>query len=125
MTFDVQESGSCLSPRLFVVSRILAFSKFRQTVASASNVKRPFASSQTDLSSSVSNSHVFTIFITHAFLQGSNRYVMTSTDQFLNIRGGGGVGKAYFMKRLVRASLDAGRPVAVVARHTTSRAGSH
>jgi conjugative relaxase-like TrwC/TraI family protein len=44
-----------------------------------------------------------------------NRYVMTSTDQFLNIRGGAGVGKTYFMERLVRASLDANRPVALVA----------
>ena len=44
-----------------------------------------------------------------------NRYVMTSRDQFLNIRGGAGVGKTYFMERLVRASLDAGRPVALVA----------
>jgi len=44
-----------------------------------------------------------------------NRYVMTSTDQFLNIRGGAGVGKTYFMERLVRVSLDAGRPVALVA----------
>jgi hypothetical protein len=44
-----------------------------------------------------------------------NRYVMTSTDQFLNIRGGAGVGKTYFMERLVRASLDAGRPVALLA----------
>jgi AAA domain len=44
-----------------------------------------------------------------------NRYVMTSTDQFLNIRGGAGVGKTYFMERLVRASLDAGRPVALIA----------
>jgi conjugative relaxase-like TrwC/TraI family protein len=44
-----------------------------------------------------------------------NRYVMTSTDQFLNIRGGAGVGKTYFMERLVRASLDAGRPAALVA----------
>jgi hypothetical protein len=44
-----------------------------------------------------------------------NRYVMTSTDQFLNIRGGAGVGKTYFMERLVRASLDAGRPVVIVA----------
>jgi hypothetical protein len=44
-----------------------------------------------------------------------NRYVMTSTDQFLNIRGGAGVGKTYFMERLVRASLDASRPVALVA----------
>jgi hypothetical protein len=59
-----------------------------------------------------------------------NRYVMTSTDQFLNIRGGAGVGKTYFMERLVRASLDAGRPVALVAPygeqgpgHTESRSG--
>jgi conjugative relaxase-like TrwC/TraI family protein len=44
-----------------------------------------------------------------------NKYVMTSTDQFLNIRGGAGVGKTYFMERLVRASFDAGRPVALVA----------
>ncbi len=44
-----------------------------------------------------------------------NRYVMTSTDQFLNIRGGAGVGKTYFMERLVRVSLDASRPVALVA----------
>jgi conjugative relaxase-like TrwC/TraI family protein len=44
-----------------------------------------------------------------------NRYVMTSTDQFLNIRGGAGVGKTYFMERLVRASVDAGRPAALVA----------
>jgi conjugative relaxase-like TrwC/TraI family protein len=44
-----------------------------------------------------------------------NRYVVTSTDQFLNIRGGAGVGKTYFMERLVRCSLDAGRPVALVA----------
>jgi conjugative relaxase-like TrwC/TraI family protein len=44
-----------------------------------------------------------------------NRYVMTSTDQFLNIRGGAGVGKTYFLERLVRASLDAGRPVVLVA----------
>jgi conjugative relaxase-like TrwC/TraI family protein len=44
-----------------------------------------------------------------------NRYVMTSNDQFLNIRGGAGVGKTYFMERLVRASLDAGRPTALVA----------
>jgi conjugative relaxase-like TrwC/TraI family protein len=44
-----------------------------------------------------------------------NRNVMTSTDQFLNIRGGAGVGKTYFMERLARGSLDAGRPVALVA----------
>jgi conjugative relaxase-like TrwC/TraI family protein len=44
-----------------------------------------------------------------------NKYIMTSTDQFLNIRGGAGVGKTYFMERLVRASLDADRPVALVA----------
>jgi hypothetical protein len=44
-----------------------------------------------------------------------NKYVMTSTDQFLNIRGGAGVGKTYFMERLVRASVDAARPVALVA----------
>ncbi len=44
-----------------------------------------------------------------------NKYVMTSKDQFLNIRGGAGVGKTYFMERLVRASLDAGRPIVLVA----------
>ncbi len=44
-----------------------------------------------------------------------NKYVMTSKDQFLNIRGGAGVGKTYFMERLVRTSLDAGRSVALVA----------
>src|SRR6266481_7670157 len=44
-----------------------------------------------------------------------NQYVMTSADQFLNIRGGAGVGKTYFMERLVRASLDADRPVVLVA----------
>ena len=38
-----------------------------------------------------------------------NKYVMTSTDRFLNIRGGAGVGKTYFMERLVRASVDAAR----------------
>jgi hypothetical protein len=52
-----------------------------------------------------------------------NKYVMTSTDQFLNIRGGAGVGKTYFMERLVRASVDAGRPVALVALPTVNRAG--
>jgi hypothetical protein len=44
-----------------------------------------------------------------------NKYVMTSKDQFLNIRGGAGVGKTYFMERLVRASLDASRPIVLVA----------
>jgi conjugative relaxase-like TrwC/TraI family protein len=44
-----------------------------------------------------------------------NKHVVTSADQFLNIRGGAGVGKTYFIERLVRASLDAGRPVALVA----------
>jgi conjugative relaxase-like TrwC/TraI family protein len=34
-----------------------------------------------------------------------NKYVMTSRDQFLNIRGGAGVGKTYFMERLVRGRL--------------------
>ena len=40
--------------------------------------------------------------------------MVTSADQFLNIRGGAGVGKTYFIERLVRASLDAGRPVAAL-----------
>src|ERR1700730_1273880 len=53
-----------------------------------------------------------------------NRYVMTSTDQFLNIRGGAGVGKTYFMERLVPASLDAGRAVALVAPHGEQRRGA-
>jgi conjugative relaxase-like TrwC/TraI family protein len=44
-----------------------------------------------------------------------NRYVMTSKDQFLNIRGGAGVGKTFFLERLVRASLNAGRPVGLLA----------
>src|SRR5258708_36483365 len=44
-----------------------------------------------------------------------NKYVMTSTGRFLNIRGGAGAGKTYFLERLVRASIDAGRPVALVA----------
>jgi AAA domain len=43
-----------------------------------------------------------------------NRRVMTSSDEFLNIRGGAVVGKTYFIERLVRASLDAGRPVVLV-----------
>src|ERR1700756_4216809 len=30
-----------------------------------------------------------------------NRYVLTRTDQFLNIRGGAGVWKTYFIERLV------------------------
>jgi hypothetical protein len=44
-----------------------------------------------------------------------NGYIMTSTDQFLNIRGGAGVGKTFAVETLIQASLDAGRSVALVA----------
>jgi hypothetical protein len=52
-----------------------------------------------------------------------NRHVMTSSDQFLNIRGGASVGKTYFMERLGRASLDAGRPVVPVAPYRRTKPG--
>jgi conjugative relaxase-like TrwC/TraI family protein len=44
-----------------------------------------------------------------------HRYVLTSNDQFINVRGGAGVGKTFSMERLVRASLDAGRTVVLCA----------
>jgi conjugative relaxase-like TrwC/TraI family protein len=44
-----------------------------------------------------------------------HRYVLTSADRFLNIRGGAGVGKTYCLEKLVQASLEAGRPVMLCA----------
>lgn len=44
-----------------------------------------------------------------------HRYVATSTDQFLNIRGGAGVGKTFAMEILVGDSLRAGRAVVIMA----------
>jgi conjugative relaxase-like TrwC/TraI family protein len=44
-----------------------------------------------------------------------HRYVSTSADRFLNIRGGAGVGKTYCMEKLVQASLEAGRPIILCA----------
>lgn len=44
-----------------------------------------------------------------------HRYVSTSNDQFLNIRGGAGVGKTFCMEILVADSLNAGRPVILAA----------
>ncbi|MES2704978.1 MAG: MobF family relaxase [Verrucomicrobiota bacterium] len=46
---------------------------------------------------------------------GIHRYVSTSPDQFLNIRGGAGVGKTFCMEMLVSDSLAAGRPVILTA----------
>ena len=43
------------------------------------------------------------------------RYVATSTDQFLNVRGGAGVGKTFALEMLVAESLAAGRNVFVTA----------
>ena len=43
------------------------------------------------------------------------RYVATSTDQFLNVRGGAGVGKTFALEMLVTESLAAGRNVFVTA----------
>jgi len=40
-----------------------------------------------------------------------HRYVCTSQDQFVNIRGGAGVGKTFCVEQLVGQSLQAGRPV--------------
>src|SRR5258707_1407803 len=53
--------------------------------------------------------------------EAGNKYVMTSTGRFLNIRGGAGVGKTYFIERLVRAAIDARRPVSLVAPHGDKR----
>jgi conjugative relaxase-like TrwC/TraI family protein len=47
--------------------------------------------------------------------EGIHRYVSTSSDQFLNIRGGAGVGKTFCMELLVRDSLAAGRAVVLTA----------
>ena len=44
-----------------------------------------------------------------------HRYVCTSQDQFVNIRGGAGVGKTFCVEQLVRQSLQAGRPVFISA----------
>lgn len=44
-----------------------------------------------------------------------HRYVLTSGDRFLNVRGGAGVGKTYCLEKLVQASLHAGRPVVLCA----------
>jgi conjugative relaxase-like TrwC/TraI family protein len=44
-----------------------------------------------------------------------HRYVATSTDQFLNIRGGAGVGKTYCLELLVADSLAAERTVILAA----------
>jgi conjugative relaxase-like TrwC/TraI family protein len=44
-----------------------------------------------------------------------HRYVCTSQDQFLNIRGGAGTGKTFALEILVSKSLYAGRPVFVAA----------
>lgn len=44
-----------------------------------------------------------------------HHYVATSTDQFLNIRGGAGVGKTFCMEILVGDSLRAGRSVVIMA----------
>ena len=47
--------------------------------------------------------------------EGIHRYVSTSTDQFLNIRGGAGVGKTFCLEMLVSDSLAAGRTVIIAA----------
>jgi conjugative relaxase-like TrwC/TraI family protein len=44
-----------------------------------------------------------------------HRYVCTSKDQFVNIRGGAGVGKTFCVEQLVGQSLHAGRPVFICA----------
>ena len=44
-----------------------------------------------------------------------HRYVCTSKDQFLNIRGGAGTGKTFSLERLVDQSQQAGRPVYLCA----------
>jgi conjugative relaxase-like TrwC/TraI family protein len=43
------------------------------------------------------------------------RYVCTSKDQFLNIRGGAGTGKTFSLERLVDQSQQGGRPVYLCA----------
>jgi conjugative relaxase-like TrwC/TraI family protein len=44
-----------------------------------------------------------------------HRYVCTSKDQFLNIRGGAGTGKTFCLEQLVGQSHRAGRPVFICA----------
>jgi conjugative relaxase-like TrwC/TraI family protein len=44
-----------------------------------------------------------------------HRYVCTSPDQFLNVRGGAGAGKSFCLEKLVNQSLQAGQPVFVCA----------
>jgi conjugative relaxase-like TrwC/TraI family protein len=44
-----------------------------------------------------------------------HRYVCTSKDQFLNIRGGAGTGKTFSLERLVDQSQQSGRPVYLCA----------
>ena len=44
-----------------------------------------------------------------------HRYVCTSKDQFLNIRGGAGTGKTFCLEQLVKQSQQAGRPVFMCA----------
>lgn len=46
---------------------------------------------------------------------GIHRYVCTSQDQFVNIRGGAGVGKTFCVEQLVGQSLQAGRQVFICA----------
>ena len=47
--------------------------------------------------------------------RGIYQYVATSTDQFLNVRGGAGVGKTFALEMLVGESLAAGRRVFLTA----------
>ena len=44
-----------------------------------------------------------------------HRYMCTSTDQFVNIRGGAGTGKTFCLEQLVGESQRAGRPVFICA----------
>ena len=44
-----------------------------------------------------------------------HRYVCTSRDQFLNIRGGAGTGKTFCLEQLVKESQRASRPVFICA----------
>jgi conjugative relaxase-like TrwC/TraI family protein len=44
-----------------------------------------------------------------------HRYVCTSRDRFLNIRGGAGTGKTFCLEQLVKESRRAGRPVFICA----------
>ncbi len=51
----------------------------------------------------------------HRQFAAIHRYVSTATDQFLNIRGGAGVGKTFALELLVAESLKAGRHVILAA----------